>query len=81
MGSGYVIEHCVSAFPDYCQEQAYRAYIADGVKCMSESIAMHFGGSYLQERYMDMISVAPIQEKSGDEIALDIIRRAGLKVR
>ena len=80
MGSGYVIEHCVSAFSDICKEEAYRSYIADGVKCIGESVVNQFGGSYLQERYADIVSIPRTEEKSGDEIALEVIEKAGLKV-
>ena len=81
MGSGYVIEHCVSAFSDMCEEKAFRSYIADGIKCISESVANQYGGSYLQERYADIITVSRVEEKTGDEIALEVIKKAGLKVR
>lgn len=80
MGSGYVIEHCVSAFSDMCEEKAFRSYIADGIKCISEAIANQFGGSYLQERYADIVSISRTEEKTGDEIALEVIKKAGLKV-
>lgn len=80
MGSGYVIEHCVSAFSDMCEEKAFRSYIADGIKCISESVANQFGGSYLQERYADIVSISRTEEKTGDEIALEVIKKAGLKV-
>ena len=80
MGSGYVIEHCVSAFSDMCEEKAFRSYIADGIKCISEAIANQFGGSYLQERYTDIVSIPRTEEKTGDEIALEVIKKAGLKV-
>ena len=81
MGSGYVIEHCVSAFSDMCEEKAFRSYMADGIKCISESVANQYGGSYLQERYADIITVSRVEEKTGDEIALEVIKKAGLKVR
>ena len=80
MGSGYVIEHCVSAFSDMCEEKAFRSYIADGIKCISEAIANTYGGSYLQERYADLVSISRTEEKTGDEIALEVIEKAGLKV-
>ena len=81
MGSGYVIEHCVSAFSDMCKKDAFRSYMADGIKCISESVANQYGGSYLQERYADIVTVSRVEEKTGDEIALEVIKKAGLKVR
>lgn len=80
MGSGYVIEHCVATFSEYCKEQAFRIYMADGVKCISESVANYLGGSYLQGRYAEIIRGDDYADESatGDEIALDVIERAGL---
>lgn len=77
------MEHCVSTFSEYCRDKAFKIYVTDGIKCMSESLASNFGGAYLQERYADIFEGREKDEspKTGDEIVLDIISRAGLKVR
>lgn len=56
------------------------SYMADGVMCLSESVAGYLGGSCLQVRFADLMSGESQDERTGDEIALDIIERAGLKV-
>lgn len=81
MGSGYVIEHCVTAFSDICRQKAVEIYITDGIRCISESVAKAFGGSYMTERFADLVNNEHEEERTGDEIALDIITRAGLKTR
>ena len=78
MGSGYVIDHCVVAFNDYCRQKAYQVYVTDGIRCMSESLANFAGGSYLENRFADIFDRDIDDERTGDEVALDIIERAGL---
>ena len=80
MGSGYVIEHCVSAFSARNKEKAFRIYISDAIMCISETVAnMGGGGSYMNKRYVDIIEPHEDIEYDPDEIALDIINRAGLR--
>ena len=47
---------------------------------MNENIAKHFGGNVYQDRYSDLIN-RKVDDRTGDEIAMDIINRAGLKVK
>jgi hypothetical protein len=82
LGSGYVVDHCILAFNRKCRRDALEYYITDGIKCISESVANQLGGSYMQTRFADIIKGEVEQdERTGDEIAADIILRAGLKVR
>lgn len=81
VGKGYVIDHCISLFNKQAREEAYRTYIADTLKALNDNFAKIFGGSYYQTRYIDAIKQEKEPEKSGDEIARDIIKRAGLKVK
>lgn len=80
LGSGYVIEHCISAFSESTRKRAYEAYVTDALKNMNKSIAERFGGSYMTARFADIFEKKTQEhEMSGDEIAEDIIRRAGLR--
>lgn len=54
MGSGYVIDYCVSAFLKKQQTVLYESYIADCLRTISESSASHNGGPYIKERYSDL---------------------------
>lgn len=81
MGSGYVIEHCVSVYSERCRDKAYKNYVADALMCISESTASCYGGSYLDTRYAELVGDVEVDDRTGDEIALDIIERAGLKVK
>lgn len=80
LGSGYVMEHCVSAFSDEVKDKIYRTYITDGIMNISESIAQAFGGRYLTQRYVDIIDTSDNDEETADEIVQRVIKEAELKI-
>lgn len=78
-GRKYVIEHILSAYIAELEERRYRAYITDALLILTKNTAKYAGGDYLQERWA--AKFIPQDTRSGDEIALDVIRRAGLKLK
>lgn len=56
--------------------------MADGLKYVTESISQAFGGQYLYVSFFDLIDNNKKQTttKTGEEIAADVIKRAGLVV-
>lgn len=57
----------------------YRAYLTDAVKALTNNVAHALGGQCVERRYLELL--APRQpERSAQEIAQDVIRRAGLEV-
>lgn len=62
------------------KETAYRIYVTDALKTISENTAKYSGGSYLTKRYADIIKPGPVDSRTGEEIAADVIKKAGLKV-
>lgn len=81
LGSEYVIDHCVLAFNIQCRRESLEYYVTDALKVISESVAERIGGRYMEERFADLMN-GTIQkdDRTADEIAADIIERAGLKV-
>ena len=76
-GSYYVIEHMIAEHDNRMHEKVYRSYMADLLKVLCESM-----GATVTERYIDLITDEPEEEtKTGDEIALEVITRVGLKVK
>lgn len=55
-------------------------YIANGLKMLTENTAKIAGGSYLALSYGDIINPKPQDTRTGDEIAADVIRGAGIKI-
>ena len=81
-GRGYVMEHCIAAFLQDAEDRIYRAYVTDALMIIAENTAKFAGGRYLQKRWMDHfddLENGGDDEKSGDEIAAEVIKRAGLQ--
>lgn len=78
-GCDYVLDHCVTAIRQKARKKQAVYYITDSLKNINGILATRYGGSYLTERLADILETPKEPDKSGDEIAAEIIRRAGLK--
>lgn len=78
-GSDYVFEHCVTAIRQKMERKQARYYIADALHNINAIMAQRYGGNYMAQRLSEIMNVPKEPEKSGDEIAADVIRRAELK--
>lgn len=68
-----MIDHCMSAFTEYNKDLAFRIYITDGIKVISENTAHFAGGSSLQLRWYDLIDQTPEEEPEQDTRSCDDI--------
>ena len=64
-----------------CEQEIFREYIADGIQMISENTANYVSGRYIVNRYTEIINKKSSDNRTGDEIVEDIIRRAGLVVK
>ena len=71
-GSGYVIQHCISAFTKDQKEQLYRVYITDALKIIAENTARSNGGNMIQARYAELINPPEEETRTKDEIVGNI---------
>lgn len=55
-------------------------YITESLRCIGENVAQVSGGSYIRERWADIANPPARDARTGEEIAADVIRKAGLKV-
>ena len=63
MGIGYVIEHYIAFFKKEQHEKAYKCYVTDALRLITENTARAInGGRYLQARYIEYIE--PIKEET-----------------
>ena len=76
MGAGYVVDYCVSRFKHKQEEKQYRIYLTDALMVIANNTARAFGGSTVTMRYLDIIK--PQDTRTGDDIAVDVMQRAGL---
>ena len=56
--------------------------MTDSLKVLTENTAKYAGGSMIKVRYYDMVTNAskPKEQKNGNEIVADIVKRAGLEI-
>lgn len=82
MGSGYVVEHCVSAFRKKQEENLFKSYAADALRAIAYNTAvLPKEGRIITKRFAELAEWVEEDTRSGDEIAADIIKRAGLRFK
>lgn len=57
---------------EYNREEAYRIYV-------SKSLQLAPQGKWLTSSYVDILKPQEVDTRSGDEVIVDIMKRAGLK--
>lgn len=55
------------------RDELFRAYVARSLQAIPK-------GEYIEAQYADLAYPLPVDPRSGDEIAEDVIRRLGLEV-
>ena len=91
-GREYVLEHCLITVKQEREQKFQREadryctyYLADCLRVITENTAksVNPGNSagYIAMTLKDIMDPKPKNEKTGDEIVLDIIKRAGLQCR
>lgn len=80
---GMGVSAVLAALPSLIMQEHRRfslaVYITDCLQAIAENTASH-GGKIMQKRWKDVVDPAPEETRSGEEVAMDIIQRAGLKV-
>ncbi len=74
------MRYATARFNQHQRDLAYRIYVTDCLRMATENAAKMSQGSYTVARFYDIINPKPIDTRSGDEIAADIIKRAGIEV-
>lgn len=54
------------------EEKAYRIYVSDGIKMISENTAKFAGGVMPRKRFYDLINAIPEETRTSDEIISSI---------
>lgn len=73
-------DFCISLFQKEQEDKAVKNYYAECLRIITENTAKIGGGSYITAKFSDIINPKPVDNRSGEEIAADIIKRAGIKV-
>ena len=74
------MRYAIARFNQHQRDLAYRIYVTDCLRIISENTAKMGGGSYITAKFADIINPKPVDNQTGEEIAADIIKRAGIEV-
>ena len=74
------MRYAVARYQSQQRDLAYRIYVCDCLRIISENTAKMGGGTYITAKLADIINPKPIDKRTGEEIAADIIKRAGIEV-
>lgn len=74
------MRYAMARYQSQQRDLAYRIYVADCLRIISENTAKIGGGSYITAKFYDIINPKPADNRTGEEIAADIIKRAGIEV-
>lgn len=62
------------------KQEIYDIYTAECLRIITENTAKMGHGSYIKKSYKDIISPKATDNRTGEEIAADVIKKIGLQV-
>ncbi len=76
------MRYVMARYKEQRREMAYRIYVTECLRTMTENTARFAGGNYITARLADTVSKPHIDDsKTGEEIVAEVIKKAGLVVR
>ena len=73
-------DFCISLFQKEQEDKAVKIYYAECLRIITENTAKIGGGSYIAVKLADILKPKQVENRTGEEIAADIIKRAGIEV-
>lgn len=67
------MSYALARIEQQSRDELFRAYVARSLRAIPNS-------EYVEDQYTDLAYPLPVDPRSGDEIAEDVIRRLGLEV-
>lgn len=74
------MRYVIARYNKHQRELAYRFYITDALRSISENSAKYGGGSYVRARFSDIIYPSPVDDRTSEEV-IDHIRGGLSKLR
>ena len=74
------MRYATARFNHHQRDLAYRIYVTDCLRMATENTAKMSQGAYTAARFYDIINPKPTDNRTGEEIAAEIINRAGIEV-
>lgn len=69
-----------SLLKERMHQEIYQIYLTDCLQAIAGNTQKYAGGTALKKRYADIIAPKKKDNRTGAQIAADVIKRAGLKV-
>jgi hypothetical protein len=63
-----VKDFCISLFKKEQEEKAYKNYVAECLRLVTENTAKTGGGSYVRVKYYDIVNPKQVDNRSANEI-------------
>lgn len=76
----FVIDHCLDEFEIEQKEKIYWVYVTEGLRAIADNTMRFAGGTSIKARYIDLIDPKPQENRTGEQIVADVVKKAGLKV-
>ena len=74
------MRYAMARYQSQQRDLAYRIYVTDCLRMVAENTAKLSKGTYTVAKFEDIINPKPIDNRTGEEIASDIIKNAGIEV-
>ena len=74
------MRYALARYNQHQRDLAYRIYVSECLRMISENTAKISNGSYTVAKFEDIINPKPVDNRTGEEIAADIIKLAGIEV-
>ena len=74
------MRYALARYNQHQRDLAYRIYVTDCLRMVTENTAKMSNGSYTVAKFADIINPKPVDNRTGEEIAADIIKLAGIEV-
>ena len=74
------MRYAIARYQSQQRDFAYRIYVTDCLRIVTENTAKISNGSYTVAKFEDIINPKPVDNRPGEEIAADVIKRAGIEV-
>lgn len=80
------VRYATARINQHVRDMVYRTYVTDCLALISKNAAYSAGpyggdGRYMAKRFSEIFNPPPVDNRTGDEIAAEIITKAGLVVR
>lgn len=74
-GVEYISQHVRQSYLQEQKNEAYRLYVAETLRCISESTAKFAGGPYMTAKWDDIINPKPVETRTQEQIIDQVMTR------